>query len=154
MPRLHHYSTGLEWTGNKGEGTAHYRSYERSHTIHVEGKAIIQGSSDPAFAGDPSKYNPEELLLASLSACHMLWYLHLCADNGIIVTAYTDAAKGVMEENENGGRFVEVTLYPKVTIKDASQAAKATALHTEAHAKCFIANSCNFPVKHEPSVTA
>jgi len=152
MGKLHHYKTTIQWTGNRGEGTSGYRNYDRAHTISVENKAVINGSSDPAFMGDASRHNPEDLLLASLSSCHMLWYLHLCADNGIIVTAYTDNATGIMEENEQGGRFTEVTLHPLVMIKDASMIEKARELHAAANKKCFIANSCNFPVKHEASI--
>ena len=152
MAKLHSYNTVIEWTGNTGEGTAHYRSYSRNHIIRGNGKKPVEASSDPAFSGDPSRYNPEELLLASLSACHMLWYLHLCADNGIVVIAYTDHATGTMEENENGGRFLEVTLHPQIKLSEASMMEKAKALHTVAHQKCFIANSCNFPVHHQPVI--
>ena len=154
MGKLHHYKTTVEWTGNRGEGTSGYRSYDRAHTIQVDNKAVINGSSDPAFMGDASRYNPEDLLLASLSSCHMLWYLHLCADNGIIVMEYADHATGTMEEDENGGQFKEVTLHPFVLVADSSMIEKAGALHKEAHQKCFIANSCNFPVNHEATVKA
>lgn len=149
MAKQHHYKTTVNWTGNRGEGTSGYRNYDRNHTIEAGNKAIIPASSDPAFLGDPSRYNPEELLLASLSSCHMLWYLHLCSDNGVIVTAYADNAEGIMEENNNGGKFTEVTLHPVVKVREASMIGKATELHEEANKKCFIANSCNFPVKHE-----
>lgn len=149
MAKQHHYKTLVNWTGNRGEGTSGYRTYDRNHTIEAGNKTIINASSDPAFLGDPSRYNPEELLLASLSSCHMLWYLHLCADNGVIVTAYSDNATGIMEENDNGGKFTEATLHPVVTVREASMIDKAKHLHEEANKKCFIANSCNFPVKHE-----
>lgn len=152
MGKLHHYKATINWTGNRGEGTSGYRKYEREHTIQVADKDIIKASSDPAFSGDASRYNPEDLLLASLSSCHMLWYLHLCADNGVIVTAYTDQATGTMEENDRGGRFTEVTLHPVVTVAEEGMADKAKHLHTAAHEKCFIANSCNFPVHHEPVI--
>jgi organic hydroperoxide reductase OsmC/OhrA len=148
---MHHYQTTVVWTGNKGTGTDHYRNYERSHSIEVNGKATIVGSSDPAFRGDKTKHNPEELLLASLSACHMLWYLHLCAEAGIIVTAYTDNSEGTMIETSNGGgRFTEVILNPTVTVKNAGMISKAIELHKKANQLCFIANSVNFPVKHNP----
>ena len=148
--KLHHYKTTTFWTGNTGKGTESYRGYERAHTISAEGKIEINASSDPVFMGDRSKYNPEELLLASISSCHMLWYLHLCADAGIIVTAYIDHASATMtEDDEGGGRFSEAILHPVVTLADASNKERALALHIEAHKKCFIANSCNFPVKHE-----
>ncbi len=152
MINQHHYTANIQWTGNTGEGTTHYRSYSRNHTIQCDGKSIIEASSDPAFLGNPAMYNPEDLLLASLSSCHMLWYLHLCADNGVVVTAYNDNAIGTMEENENGGRFTEVVLFPKVKVANAAMIEKAIGLHSQAHKKCFIANSCNFPVKHQPEV--
>ncbi len=153
MARQHYYKATINWTGNRGEGTSGYRTYDRAHTITVQNKAPIQASSDPAFMGDATRYNPEELLLASLSSCHMLWYLHLCADNGIIVMDYKDDASGIMEEAATGsGKFTEVTLHPLVKIKDASMLEKAKDLHSEANQKCFIANSCNFPVKHEVQV--
>ena len=150
MGKAHHYKTTVTWTGNKGTGTSAYRAYERSHILSIEHKTALDMSSDPAFLGDSTKHNPEELLLASLSSCHMLWYLHLCANAGVVVTAYTDEASGIMEENENGGRFTTVTLYPCVTVATATMIEKANALHAEANKKCFIANSCNFPVKHVP----
>jgi organic hydroperoxide reductase OsmC/OhrA/ribosomal protein S18 acetylase RimI-like enzyme len=147
--KMHTYRTQLQWTGNTGSGTRDYRSYLRDHTLQAGNKPVIAGSSDPAFRGNPERYNPEELLLASLSACHMLWYLHLCAVNGVVVTDYRDAAAGQMLENEDGsGRFTEAVLYPVVTVQKADMVAQAHALHAEAHQKCFIANSCNFPVHH------
>src|ERR1700720_4094993 len=149
MQREHRYSVNVAWTGNTGKGTSDYRSYTRDHEIRVPGKPPIHGSSDPKFRGDPVRYNPEELLVASLSSCHMLWYLHLCAINGIVVTDYKDEANGVMAENADGsGAFVEVTLNPHVTIDAHSDPAKALLLHEEAHRYCFIANSVNFPVKN------
>lgn len=151
MPK-HRYQIQVEWTGNRGEGTENYRAYGREHLIKIKGKADLPGSADPSFLGNPSHYNPEELLVASLSACHMLWYLHLCADAGIVVTGYRDEATGVMEETpDGGGRFMEVTLHPVVSITDDSRIGEARSLHETAHKKCFIANSCNFPVKHQPS---
>lgn len=151
--KTHNYTLQLNWTGNTGVGTLNYRTYERSHEIRIDGKPILKGSSDPAFRGDASCYNPEELLLASLSSCHMLWYLHLCADNGIIVTDYADNATAIMEETENGsGKFTEATLCPVVIITDERFAEKAILLHEEANRMCFIANSVNFPVKHEPEI--
>ncbi len=145
----------IDWTGNRGEGTATYRAYDRSHTITAEGRPPIPGSSDPAFRGDPSRYNPEDLLVASLSACHMLWYLHLCAAAGVVVTAYRDDAEGVMrEEPDGGGRFVEVVLQPSVTVRTPEMVEAASRLHAEAHRRCFIANSVNFPVRHEARVAA
>ncbi len=151
MYRQHTYNLTLQWIGYKGTGTTNYRAYDRAHTISVEGKPILACSADPAFLGDQTKYNPEELFLASLASCHMLWYLHLCADAGICVTAYTDQPTGFMEKRPGGGgRFTEVVLRPVVTISDPSAEDAALELHGEAHKHCFIANSCNFPVRNEP----
>ena len=151
MTGQHHYSLTIKWTGNKGTGTSGYKAYDRSHLIKAENKAEITGSSDPSFLGDKSKYNPEELLVASLSSCHMLWYLHLCAEAGIIVVEYTDNATGIMLETSNGGgKFQEVTLHPIVIVMEDSMKDKADKLHQKANELCFIANSVNFPVYHKP----
>ncbi len=149
MNKQHFYKATISWTGNLGNGTAGYKAYERSHSISIDNKPVIEASSDPAFMGDAARHNPEELFLASLSSCHMLWYLHLCADNGITVTAYTDNATGTMEENNSGGKFIEVVLHPQVVVANAAMIEKANELHELANKKCFIANSCNFPVRHE-----
>lgn len=152
--KLHYYNVTMEWTGNLGQGTKDYRAYSRNHVIRSEGKPEFPGSSDPSFRGDSSRYNPEELLVSSLSSCHMLWYLHLCAVNGIVVTKYIDQASGTMEETPNGGgRFNEVILRPKIEITDNSKLDKAKELHHDANKLCFIANSCNFPILHEPVIT-
>jgi organic hydroperoxide reductase OsmC/OhrA len=143
----HHYQVNVAWTGNRGTGTSGYRDYERSHTISAAGKPAIPGSSDPAFRGDAARWNPEELLVASASACHKLWYLHLCADAGIVVTAYVDHAEGTM----NGDRFERVVLRPHVTIS-AGDRALALQLHHKAHEECYIAKSVNFPIDCEPSI--
>lgn len=148
--RTHRYPITLTWNGNLGSGTATYRSYGRKHTMTVEGKPAIDGSSDPAFRGDADRWNPEELLVASLSSCHMLWYLHLASEAGVVVTDYVDHAEGSMEESAGGGRFVRVVLRPQVTLAPGSDDVRARELHREAHAKCFIANSVNFPVECEP----
>ncbi len=151
--KTHRYYTQVLWTGNLGQGTANYKSYERSHEIVVEGKPIILGSSDPAFRGDQAKYNPEELLVASLSTCHMLWYLHLCAEASVVVTHYLDQAVGTMLETEDGGGcFAEVVLKPVVVITPNSDRNQAEQLHEQAHRFCFVANSVNFPVLCEPSI--
>ena len=148
----HHYHLNVDWTGNTGSGTETYRSYERSHTIYGVGRPEIAGSSDPAFRGDGSKYSPEDLLVASLSACHMLWFLHLCTEAGIVVVDYRDKAEGVMIETaDGGGRFKEVILRPVIRIAgDAFDVSRIDAVHEKAHRLCFIANSCNFPVSHAP----
>ena len=154
MSKNHVFNTSLVWNGANGTGTTSYTAYSRNHTISGNGKPSIPGSSDPVFRGDGSRYNPEELLIASLSSCHMLWYLHLCSEAGVIVTAYTDNATGTMSEDNTGnGRFTEVTLNPVVTVKEKTMEAKAINLHHKAHEKCFIANSCNFPVLHTPTVS-
>lgn len=155
MSKQHAYSISTVWTGNLGAGTAGYRAYLRDHQIQGEGKqTLIPGSSDPAFRGDCSRYNPEELLVASLSACHMLWVLHLCASAGIVVTRYEDAATGVMvEDPDGGGQFSEVVLHPRMEITDPARIDETVALHAEAHRLCFIARSVRFPVHHLPTVT-
>ena len=148
----HHYRVDVEWTGNHGTGTQTYQGYGREHEIRVAGKPVLAGSSDPAFRGDSTRHNPEDMLVAALSTCHMLSYLHVAATAGIVVTAYTDTAEGTMETNAQGGHFVEVVLRPQVTISAASDAAKAEAAHEAAHHGCFIANSVNFPVRCEPRI--
>ncbi|MGG6296896.1 OsmC family protein [Leptolyngbya sp. AN02str] len=151
--KTHQYHTQILWTGNLGQGTGSYKAYERSHQIIVEGKPPILGSSDPAFRGDHTKHNPEELFLASISACHMLWYLHLCAKVAIVVTHYLDQASGTMLETEDGsGHFAEVLLKPMVTIAPGSDTQQAEQLHEQAHQLCFIANSVNFPVLCKPTI--
>lgn len=154
--RKHEYAIALRWIGNRGTGTSGYRAYGRDHEITGPLKAsLLHGSSDHAFRGDSSRYNPEDLLVASLSACHMLSYLHLCAVNGVVVTAYEDDAAGTMEESSDGsGRFTEVTLRPRVTITAESDARRALELHQEAGRLCFIAKSVNFPVRHDPVVSS
>lgn len=152
MKGQYNYQTTIKWTGNKGTGTDSYRNYERSHTININDKATILGSSDPAFRGDNTKHNPEDLLVSSLSACHMLWYLHLCTEAGVIVVAYIDNATGIMIETSNGGaQFTEVTLNPIVTVTEQVMVDKANELHKKANELCFIANAVNFPVKHKPT---
>ena len=149
--KTHAYTATLTWTGNTGTGTSHYRAYSRNHELSAPGKPVLPGSSDPAFRGDGARWNPEQLLVASLSSCHLLWYLHLAAEAGIVVSAYTDAASGTMlEEPDGAGQFTEAVLRPVVTIRATDDAAKAHALHQAAHAKCYIARSVNFPVRVEP----
>jgi organic hydroperoxide reductase OsmC/OhrA len=144
----------MKWTGNTGSGTSSYRAYGRNHTIEgLNKETMIAGSSDSHFCGDGKRYNPEELLVASLSACHMLSYLHVCAINDVVVVDYVDEAEGEMEEAEDSsGRMTRVILRPKVTVSASSDSDKAQSLHEEAHRLCFIANSVNFPVVHEASV--
>lgn len=153
MKKQHRYFTKTIWTGNRGEGTKTYRAYDRSYEIQIENKPTIKGSSDPAFLGDPTCHNPEEQLVAALSSCHLLWYLHLCTTEGIVVTDYKDDASGIMEENEDGsGQFTEVTLRPEVTIEKEEKIELANSLHKKAHALCFIARSVNFPTHCESTI--
>ncbi len=151
-PRQHTYRAKVTWTGNTGQGTANYRAYSRDHLIQAPTKPDILGSADPAFRGAPTRWNPEDLLVASLAACHKLWYLHLCAEAGITVTAYEDEATGTMiEDHARGGWFTAVELHPVVTITTGNPA-QAAALHHDAHAKCYLANSVNFPVTCVPRI--
>jgi organic hydroperoxide reductase OsmC/OhrA len=151
--RTHRYEVAVVWTGDRGEGTASYRAYGRDHEVTADGRPMLAGSSDPAFRGDRGRWNPEQLLVAALSQCHLLAYLHVCAVSDVVVVAYEDNADGVMAETEDGGgRFTEVTLRPLVTVADASMTATALELHHRAHELCFIASSVNFPVRSEPEV--
>lgn len=152
MGYLHQYKATTTWVGNRGTGTSDYKAYDRNHDISMDGKQTLLCSSDPSFRGDRTRQNPEELLVASLSGCHMLWYLHLAATNGVVVTEYIDEASGMMEENPDGsGQFKEVKLRPKVTVTEKHMIEKANSLHHQANKMCFIARSVNFPVHHEPT---
>ena len=151
--KTHQYSVDLKWVGNLGTGTKEFTGYKRDHVISAAGKGDILGSSDPAFRGDPTRWNPEESLVHSIAACHKLWYLHLCFDAGVNVLAYEDTAKGQMAENGDGsGQFEWVHLYPRVLIDAQSDAQKARALHGEVGAVCFIARSVNFDIFHTPTI--
>ena len=154
--RRHQYRILNQWSGNLGTGTSAYKAYSRNHELNGEGKSDpIRGSSQALFRGDRSRYNPEELLVAALSACHMLWVLHLSADAGIVIIEYSDEATGEMVEHPDGsGEFTRVVLHPRVVITDASRIADATAIHGRAHEVCCLARSVNFPVEHEVVVTA
>jgi organic hydroperoxide reductase OsmC/OhrA len=149
----HRYALQARWTGDRGTGTSGYRDYDRAVTLSIAGKPELAASSDKPFRGDPAKWNPEDLLLAALSECHLLSYLHACVQAGVVVVSYVDAATGTMvEDGRGGGAFTEVVLRPTVVVADASMTDAATAAHTQAHAWCFIANSVNFPVRHEPTI--
>jgi organic hydroperoxide reductase OsmC/OhrA len=149
----HRYSAALTWTGNHGQGTAQYDTYGREYTVRMAGKPELRGSADPAFRGDATLHNPEDLLLIAISSCHMLSYLALCARHRISVLAYSDEAEAVMALSaDGGGRFTSATLHPRVVVRDAAHVERAMALHERAHAVCFIANSCNFPITHEATV--
>lgn len=155
MPQNQHvYTTVTQWTGNRGTGTSGYREYGREHETIADGKsAVILGSSTPAFRGEGSRYNPEELLVASLSSCHMLWFLHLCADAHIVVTSYRDEAAGTLDMHADGsGEFTRVVLHPVVGLTDPAAANRLPELHERAHELCFIARSVNFEVTCEASV--
>ena len=152
--KQHMYEVRVDWTGNDGQGTKTYTAYRRDHAIVANGKPEISGSSDPSFRGDRSRYNPEELLVASLSTCHMLWYLHLCAVNKVTALEYRDEASGVMQEHGDGsGEFIRVTLRPRVLVVAGDDEAKALDLHHQAHQLCFIARSVNFPVEVDAKIT-
>ena len=151
----HRYALTVTWTGNTGEGTSPYRDYRRTHTVTAEGPPELLGSADRTFHGDRERWNPEQLLLASLSQCHMLSYLHVCVEAGVVVTDYVDHPTGSMTTDPDGsGRFTEAVLRPEVTVADDSMVEAATNAHRRANELCFIANSVNFPVRHEPVVTA
>jgi organic hydroperoxide reductase OsmC/OhrA len=147
---MHTYTVALAWTGNLGSGTSGYREYARTHEVSVPGKPVLAGTADPAFRGQPDRWTPEELLIAALAQCHLLWYLHLAAVAGVIVTDYRDEPEGTMQvQADGGGQFTGVVLRPRVTVLDADMVARAEAIHRDANEKCFIARSVNFPVEHE-----
>ncbi|MFK3834193.1 MULTISPECIES: OsmC family protein [Microbacterium] len=151
----HRYALTSIWTGNTGTGTSGYRDYRRDVEISVEGKPMLLASADKPFRGDPARWNPEDLLVASLSECHLLSYLHACVTAGVVVLSYRDDATGTMrEDGAGGGAFSEVTLHPQVVVADASMIEAAERAHVQANEWCFIANSMNFPVRHEATVTA
>lgn len=155
MTKNHHYCLAVDWTGNLGRGTTTYRGYSRDHVVTDPAAGIINGSDDPAFRGDPARWNPEQLLLASLSQCHLLWYLHLATTAGIVVTDYHDDPTGTMVENADGsGQFTEVTLRPRVTISADGDVDLALSLHGKVGEYCYIARSVTFPVHHDPVVVA
>jgi organic hydroperoxide reductase OsmC/OhrA len=148
----HEYTCKITWTGNRGEGTKTYRGYDRSWDIQTPGKAVVHCSNDPLLGGDPSRHNPEDLLLSALSSCHMLWYLHLASNAGIVVQRYSDSPVGLGETARDGaGRFLSATLRPSIEVPHGTDLDLATRLHHEVHKYCFIARSVNFPVRYEPS---
>ena len=153
MTNVHEYAVGLAWEGDRGTGTSSYGGYDRRFRLCVPGKPDLLGTADPAFRGEPGLHNPEELLLAAVASCHMLFYLSLCARSGIAVVRYADQASGRLAlDPGGGGRFAEITLRPRVTVSRGSDARAAAALHERAGQLCFIANSCRFPIRHEPAV--
>jgi organic hydroperoxide reductase OsmC/OhrA len=151
----HRYGLTVTWTGNTGDGTTTYRGYRRTHTVSAEGPPELLGSADRTFHGDRERWNPEQLLLASLAQCHLLSYLHVCVEAGVVVTHYVDRATGSMRTEPDGsGRFTEVVLQPEVTVASGTMVEPATRAHRRANELCFIANSVNFPVRHAPVVRA
>jgi organic hydroperoxide reductase OsmC/OhrA len=153
MGPIHTYDLTVTWTGDQGQGTADYRSYARDHVVSAEGRPDLAGSADPTFRGDDTRWNPEQLLVAALSQCHMLWYLHLCATNDVVVTSYVDHAHGEMRTHKDGsGEFTSVVLRPEVVVAEPAMVERAVALHADAPTLCFIARLVNFPVTHEPTV--
>lgn len=153
MEHQHNYELTTVWTGNNGEGTKNVRTYDRSHTVSITGKPDLLLTTGNPSVGDQSKLNPEDLLVAAISSCHMLSYLYLCSMDGIIITSYTDKATGIMiEQVRGGGSFKEVELNPEVQVADKSMVTKAIELHHKAHEICYIANSVNFEVRCAPVV--
>ena len=151
----HRYLLRATWTGDRGSGTSGYRDYDRSVSLEVDGKPLLEASADKPFRGDPLKWNPEELLLGALSECHLLSYLHACVTTGVVVVSYSDDATGTMvEDGKGGGAFTDVLLRPRVVVAEESMVEAAVAAHRQAREWCFIANSVNFPVRHDPVVTA
>lgn len=153
-PKDHHYAVRVTWTGAQAGGTRDYKSYSREYRAAFDGKPSITGTADPAFGGDPALHNPEDMLVLALSSCHMLSFLALAGLEGLEVVAYEDAASGTMQQEGRGGRFTEVVLRPRVKLAPGSDLARAEALHEAAHKTCFIANSVNFPVRHEAEVVS
>jgi organic hydroperoxide reductase OsmC/OhrA len=148
----HEYSSAIVWTGNRGEGTATYRGYDRSWDIAVPGKPVIHCSNDPLLGGDPTRANPEDLLISALAACHMLWFLHYASEAGVIVVGYKDEPVGIGETERGGaGRFVGAVLRPRITLAPGSDMGAADAIHGRIHAVCFIARSVNFPIEYAPT---
>lgn len=152
--RTHEYRTRVEWSGSNDDGTSSYSTYSRDYRVSIDGKPDLEGSADPIFRGASDRYNPEDLFLAAVSACHMLAYLALCAREGVRVVAYSDSATGTLVYGAQGGRFETVTLRPSVVVADAADAARALALHETAHERCFIAASSTATILHEAAVEA
>lgn len=148
----HRFECRLVWTGARHGGTTNYETYSREYRLDIPGKVSIRGTAAPAFRGDPKLPNPEDLLVAALSACHFLTYIAYCAKEGVHVIAYEDDASGVMERVDGVIRFTDALLRPRVTVAPGADVEKAKALHEKAHRGCFVANSVNFPVRHEPEI--
>ena len=154
MSHKHGFESRVIWTGNRGTGTSAYKAYDRTWDMALPGKPIVHCSNDPMLGGDPSKYNPEDLLISALSSCHMLWYLHLCSQAGVTVIEYEDNAVGIGESEPSGkGKFVEAVLKPKIVVTADSNLEAAHTIHHEIHNYCFIARSVNFPVNIEAEIS-
>ena len=153
-PKTHEYTARIRWTGNRGTGTSAYKAYERTWDLMSDGKAVVHCSNDPLLGGDPARYNPEDLLIAAVASCHMLWYLHLCANAGVTVLSYEDDPVGLGEGEPSGaGRFLSMTLRPAISITADSDEQAAREIHGKIHRYCFIARSVNFPVHCQPVIT-
>ncbi|MFT4020240.1 MAG: OsmC family protein [Acinetobacter sp.] len=150
---IHHYSLKVQWLGNTGTGTSEYRAYKRDFEVQHPNKPSIVGSADPAYRGDANRWNPEDLLVASASACHKLWYLHLCAVNQIQVLSYEDDAIGSMDDAHPSkrGHITQIILRPNIVLRQGNDLQLAQKLHEDAHHECMIANSVNFPILCEPT---
>lgn len=146
----HDYTARVVWTGNRGQGTASYKGYDRTWNVETPGKPLIHCSNDPLLGGDPTLHNPEDMLIAALSACHMLWYLHLASNAGIAVHDYRDDPLAIGETDSTGAsRFLSATLRPQITVPEGTDVAEADAIHHEIGKVCFIARSVNFPVDYD-----
>ncbi|MEM8686346.1 MAG: OsmC family protein [Pseudomonadota bacterium] len=148
----HDFTAQVVWTGNQGEGTKSYRSYTRNWSVTTPGKPEIHCSNDPLLGGDPSLHNPEDMLIATVSACHMLWYLHLASAAKIVVTGYVDTPVGTGQSEPDGtGRFIKAVLKPVIEVERGTDLEKADQIHYQIHNHCFIARSVNFPITYEAS---
>jgi organic hydroperoxide reductase OsmC/OhrA len=144
------FNVGLTWLSQNKNFT--YNEYSREYTIHAEGKPELIGTAAPEYKGSHEHYNPEDMLIASLSACHMLSYLALAANSKIQVLSYQDQAEGSLIKDGMSMKFNEVILKPHVVISQDSDQEKALSLHDKAHHICFIANSVNFSVLIQPQI--
>jgi organic hydroperoxide reductase OsmC/OhrA len=152
MSHEHHFACHLTWTGASKGPTRRYDAYDRTYQIDVEGKPALVGSAAPPFRGNGALHNPEDWLVAALSACHCLSYLAIAARAELVVVAYEDRATGTMAMIDRRIRFREVILRPRVHVAPGSDLELARSFHHDAHEQCFIANSVNFPVRNEPEI--
>ena len=150
MTHEHSFHAAIRWTGNRGQGNATYRGYDRTWEVNTEGKPVIQCSNDPMLGGDPTLHNPEDLLVNAVSSCHMLWYLHLAFDAGVLVTGYEDTPEGIgVSDSSGAGQFKKVILRPRITLGPGMDPVKADGVHAKIHDVCFIARSVNFPIEYK-----